>query len=238
MFQNPCCVRGRGGLWFVRVKILPLCGAVLQGARCGFLSIEQPIFNPRVSSQDWSYLRRKTRGKGKQRVRNDSFPGKRHCPCFFCLSFLKCCFFGLDKLLDFWTGLFEPTHSHHPKGPIALLAYRCDRKQSIAGQRSSLKRLSPELLFGFSYIGGIDNISSILPSLEVGLISPLGSKPQISSHFVGLCEMLSLTTWVISLLNSGQTVSHVVSINYEGPRRVIKLLQSLRKFWEEKKKNT
>ena len=43
MFQNPCCVSGRRGLYFVPVEILPLCGAVLQGARCVFLSIEQPI---------------------------------------------------------------------------------------------------------------------------------------------------------------------------------------------------
>ena len=101
-----------------------------------------------VISQDWCYLRRNPRGRGKQGVRNDSFQGKRRSPCLFCLSFLKCSFFGLDKLLNFWTGLFELTHSHHPKGPIALLAYQCDRKHSIASQRSSLKLLSPKFLLG------------------------------------------------------------------------------------------
>ena len=45
VFQNPCCVSGRRGLYFVPVEILPLCGAVLQGARCVFLSIKQSIFN-------------------------------------------------------------------------------------------------------------------------------------------------------------------------------------------------
>ena len=45
VFQNPCCVSGRRGLCFVPVEILPLCGAVLQGARCVFLGIEQSIFN-------------------------------------------------------------------------------------------------------------------------------------------------------------------------------------------------
>ena len=154
-----------------------------------------------VTSQDWSYLRRKPREKGKQGVRNDSFQGKRHSPCLFCLSLLKCCFLGLDKLLNFWTGLFELTHRHHLKGPIALLAYQCDRKQSIASQRSSLKLLSPEFLLAFSYISLVDNISSILPSLEVGLISPRGSNPHTSSDFIGLCEMTSLPTWVIPLLN-------------------------------------
>ena len=186
MFQSPCCVRGRRRLCFVPVEILPLCGAVLQGARCVFLSIEQPILNTQgVTSQDWSYLRRKPRGRGKQGVRNDSFRGKRHSPfvCLFCLSFLKCCFFGLDKLFNFWTGLFELTHNHHPEGPITLLAHQCDRKQSIASQTSSLK-----CLLRFSLIGGIDNISSILPSLEAGLISPPGSKPQTSSNILGLLK--------------------------------------------------
>ena len=204
MFQSPCCVRGRRRLCFVPVEILPLCGAVLQGARCVFLSIEQPILNTQgVTSQDWSYLRRKPRGRGKQGVRNDSFRGKRHSPFVCCSVSLSwnALFFGLDKLLNFWTGLFELTHSHHLKGPIALLAYRCDRRQSIASQRSSLKLSSPEFLLGFSYIGMVDNISSILYSLEVGLISPPGSKPHTSSHFIGLCEMASLTTWVIPLLN-------------------------------------
>ena len=156
-----------------------------------------------VTSQEWSYLRRKPGGWGKQGVRNDSFRGKRYSPfvCLFCLSFLKCSSFGLHKLLNFWTCLSELTHSHHPKGPIALLAYWCDRKQSIASQRSSLKLLSPEFLLAFSYIGVVDNISSILPSLEVGLISPRGSNPHTSSDFVGLCEMTSLPTWVIPLLN-------------------------------------
>ena len=45
VFQNPFCVSGRRGLYFVPVEILPLCGAVLQGARCVFLGIEQSIFN-------------------------------------------------------------------------------------------------------------------------------------------------------------------------------------------------
>ena len=45
VFQNPCCVSGRRGLYFVPVEILPLCGAVLQGPRCVFLSIKLPIFN-------------------------------------------------------------------------------------------------------------------------------------------------------------------------------------------------
>ena len=49
VFQSPCCVRGRRRLCFVPVEILPLCGAVLQGPRCFFLSIEQPILNTQGS---------------------------------------------------------------------------------------------------------------------------------------------------------------------------------------------
>ena len=49
VFQNLCYVRGRRGSCFVPVEILRLCGAVLQGPRCIFLSIEQPIFNTQGS---------------------------------------------------------------------------------------------------------------------------------------------------------------------------------------------
>ena len=59
---------------------------------------------------------------------------------FVCsVSFLKCCFFGLDKLLNFWTGLFTLTDNHDRKGPIALLAHQNDRRQSIASQRVSVQ---------------------------------------------------------------------------------------------------
>ena len=190
------------GFCFVPVEILPLCVAVLQGPRCFSKYWTAYFQHSGVTSHDWSYLKRKPGGRGKQGVRNGSFRGKSYNPfvCLFCLSFLKCSFFGLDKLLNFWSRLFELTHSHHPKGPIALLAYRCDRKQSIASQRSSLKLLSPEFLLAFSYIGVVDNISTILPCLHVGLISPRGSNPHTSSDFVGLCEMTNLPTWVIPLL--------------------------------------
>ena len=49
VFQNLCYVRGRRGSCFVPVEILRVCGAVLQGPRCIFLSIEQPIFNTQGS---------------------------------------------------------------------------------------------------------------------------------------------------------------------------------------------
>ena len=155
-----------------------------------------------VTSQGWSYLRRKPRGRGKQGVRNDSFRGKRHnlFVCLFCLCFLKCCFFGLNKLLNFWTSVFNLPVVIIPRDPLPSW-HIIVTENSIASERSSLKLLSLEFLLGFSYIAVVDNISSILCSLEVGLISSPGSKPQTSSHFLGLCEMASLTTWVIPLLN-------------------------------------
>ena len=124
VFQNPWCVGDPRGLWFVPVEILPLCGAALQGARCVFLSIERPVF--RVTSRDWSYLRRKP--EEEESKESEMIPSQVRGLCFFGLSFLKCCIFGLDKLLNFWMGLFGLNRSHHPKGPIALLAHQCDRK--------------------------------------------------------------------------------------------------------------
>ena len=204
MFQNPCCVSGGRALCFVPVEILPLCGAVLQGPRCFFLSIEQPILNTQGSlpkaDLTWEGSPEEEESKESEMTLSEVRGIVLLFVCSVSLSW-NALFFGLDKLLNFWTGLFELTHSHHLKGPIALLAYRCDRRQSIASQRSSLKLSSPEFLLGFSYIGMVDNISSILYSLEVGLISPPGSKPHTSSHFIGLCEMASLTTWVIPLWN-------------------------------------
>ena len=204
MFQNPCCVSGRRGLYFVPVEILPLCGAVLQGPRCVFLSIELPIFNSQGSlpknDLTWEGSPEDEESKESEMTLSEVRGIVLLFVCSVSLSW-NALFFELDKLLNIWTGLFELTHSHHPKGPIALLAYWCDRKQSIASQRSSLKLLSPEFLLAFSYIGVVDNISSILRSLEVGLISPRGSNPHTSSDFTGLCEMTSLPTWVIPLLN-------------------------------------
>ena len=168
-----------------------------------FLSIEQPIFNIQgslpMTDLTWKGSPEEEESKESEMTRSEVRGIVLLFVCSVSLSW-KALFFGLDKLLNFWTGLFELTHSHHPKGPIALLAYRCDRKQSIASQRSSLKLLSPEFLLAFSYIGVVDNISTILPCLHVGLISPRGSNPHTSSDFVGLCEMTNLPTWVIPLL--------------------------------------
>ena len=122
-----------------------------------------------VTSQDWSYLRVKPRERGKQGVRNDSFRDKRHSPfdCSVCLS---------------WNALFLDLISSLTSERVCLnlpiVFIRRDPLPSwhigvsenrIASQRSSLKLLSPEFLLGFSYIGMVDNISNILPSLEVGL---------------------------------------------------------------------
>ena len=202
MFQNPCCVCGRRGLWFVPVEILPLCRAMLQGARCGFVSTEQPIFNPRVTYQDWSYLRRKTRRKGSKEsemTRSQVRGIARVCSVSLSWNAVS---LGLISSLTSERVCLNLLIVIIPRDPLPSWHIGVT-ENSIARQRSSLKLLSPELLFGFSYIGGIDNISSSLPSLDVGLISPLGSKPQTSSHFVGFCEMPSLTTWVSPLLNQG-----------------------------------